>query len=176
MLYTKKGDNGTTKFFGCDQRQTKASATAEALGALDELNSWLGYVRATSKAPDLTTGLAAVQHNLFIVQAAVAGADKTITAAKVTALENAIDVIERELPPIKSFFLPGGGPDGALLDFARAVARRAERRVIAALDSGAIKIGPDALAYLNRLSSYLYALARLANHRSGIKEEPPHYQ
>ncbi len=176
MLYTKKGDGGTTKFFGCDQRRTKASATAEALGALDELNSWLGYVRAVSQSSDLATGLMAVQHNLFIVQAEVAGADKKISLAKVTALENAIDAIEKELPPIKSFFLPGGCPDGALLDYARTVVRRAERRVIRAQDEGAIKLGPDTLAYLNRLSSYLYALARLVNRRSGIKEEPPHYQ
>ena len=174
MLYTRKGDGGTTKTLHCDQRLSKSSTIAEALGALDELNSWLGYCRA--KFTSSTTTLLAVQHNLFIIQAEVAGAPgKTIVVDKVVALEKIIDEIEKELPPIKSFFIPGATESGALLDCARTLARRAERRVVAVKENGKVPLGDSSLAYLNRLSSLLYALARLANHRSGIREEAPHY-
>lgn len=205
MLYTRKGDGGTTKTLHCDQtRISKSSAVAEALGAVDEVNSLLGFIR-TQCLPDLprrpagdkagqgdsltlTKGspliakdypliLNQVQHNLFIVQAELAGAPgKTITADKVTALEKIIDGIEKELPTIKTFFVPGGAPLSALLDYARTVARRAERRAVSACETKQVKLGESSRAYLNRLSSLLYALARLVNHRSGIKEEPPHYE
>jgi len=134
--------------------------------------------------------LAGVQQNLFIIQAELAGAPPrrgkplTVTVDKVKKMEKIIDQIEKELPPIKSFFIPGATAVGALLDYARAVARRAERRVVAATlvaatpseIDGLIKIGPHSLAYLNRLSSLLYALARLVNHQSGIKEQAPDYK
>lgn len=174
-LYTRKGDGGTTKTLHCDQRLSKSSAIAEALGTLDELNSWLGLCRARleSEAPTLFE----VQQNLFIIQAEVAGAPgKTIDPAKVTMLEEMIDAAERELPPIKSFFIPGATEAGAILDCARTLSRRAERRVVSVHEEDKIKIGAGSLAYLNRLSSLLYALARLANHRSGTKEEAPTYR
>lgn len=193
MLYTGKGDDGTTKTFGCcDQRISKSSAITEALGALDEINSFLGVVKVNAREETLAAMLADVQQNLFIVQAEIAGADKHITPEKVREMENIINAIEAELPPIKTFFISGGTELAALLDFARTLARRAERRVVAvaedsstgsergsSIDSehgGKVAIEKDTLAYLNRLSSLLYALARQVNHKSGITEEPPVYR
>ncbi|MFH1170437.1 MAG: cob(I)yrinic acid a,c-diamide adenosyltransferase [Candidatus Vogelbacteria bacterium] len=180
MLYTRKGDSGTTKTLHCDQRLSKSSAIAEALGAVDELNSLLGFCRAIIKGETLPEwqGVALeTQQNLFIIQAELAGASgKTITADKIKKMEKIIDEIEKELPPIKSFFIPSATANGALLDYARTVARRAERRVVLVVEEKKIKFGKFSLVYLNRLSSLLYALARLANHQSGVAEESPHYQ
>ncbi len=180
MLYTRKGDTGTTKTFGCDQRVSKSSAIAEALGSLDEINSFLGVAKCLENSskiiPDLAKILLSVQEKLFIIQAQVAGSDKVLQPGKVTELEQIIDSIEQELPPIKTFFISGGTSLAATLDYARTLARRAERRVVAVSEEGQAKIAPTTLAYLNRLSSLLYALARLANHKSGIKEQPPSYK
>jgi cob(I)alamin adenosyltransferase len=175
MLYTRKGDGGTTKTLAQEGRISKSSLPAEALGTLDEINSWLGVCKV--KAPsELATILGEVQQNLFTIQAEVAGADKHLAAEKIVAIEAIIDAAEKELPPITSFFVSGGTELAASLDYARTVARRAERRVVAAREAGEIKLGDEGAKYLNRLSSLLYALARLANHRSGIKEEQPRYQ
>ena len=184
MLYTGKGDNGTTSAFGCDQRFSKSSAIAEALGTLDEINAFLGVVKMNEQArprresadSEIAQTLADVQQNLFTIQAEVAGAEKHIDEAKVRELEKIINAIESELPPIKTFFVSGGTEISALLDFARTLARRAERRVVGVADEGAVVIGKNTLAYLNRLSSLLYALARQVNHKSGITEEPPKYR
>src|SRR3989344_3669687 len=185
MLYTRKGDTGTTKTFGCNQRISKSSAVAEALGALDETNSFVGLVRAKCSDKNFQFSinnfqfkdiLLNVQQNLFIIQAELAGAEgKTITEEKVKEVEMIVDTAEKEMPPIKSFFIPGATELGAMFDVARTVARRAERRVTAVIDSGDRKIGVHSQAYLNRLSSLLYALARLSNHKSGINEVPPSY-
>lgn len=171
MLYTRRGDDGQTGLFGCDQRIGKDSAVAEALGAVDELNSLLGWCKTRAAANSgLAAALEAVQQNLFIVQAELAGAKKTIKEEALRELEDGTDAAERELPPITTFLVAGGTELAALLDFARAVARRAERRVVA---SG--RGEKWTLAYLNRLSSFLYASARLANHKAGIKEQAPRY-
>jgi cob(I)alamin adenosyltransferase len=189
MLYTRKGDDGTTKTFGCDQKRiSKSSSVAEALGAMDEANSFLGLCKVRAGEAGFSVRIGArtrlfsdivheLQQNLFIVQAELAGAPgKTIKKIKITQLEKIIDTIERELPPIKTFFISGGSEIAALFDVARTLARRAERRVTAAADEGAVTIGTHTRAYLNRLSSVLYALARLSNHRAGIAEEAPAYK
>jgi len=198
-LYTGKGDDGTTKTFGCDQRISKSSAIAEALGALDEINSFLGLVKVKSSESGFKLGensfdslVHRLQENLFTVQAELAGADKHISADKVKEMEGWVAQVEEELPPIKTFFISGGTELGASFDFARTLARRAERRVVAVAESeketGLPAHGqasgnsrptpfpsPNTLKFLNRLSSVLYALARLSNHRSGINETPPSY-
>lgn len=187
MLYTGKGDNGTTKTFGCcDQRISKSSAITEALGALDEINSFLGVIKTNPEAQGMIVSVVTdkktlsemageVQNKLFIAQAEVAGADKHIGEEDVRSMENVINAIEHELPPITTFFVSGGTQLSALLDFARTLARRAERRVVAVAEEGSVSVGKDTLAYLNRLSSLLYALSRQVNHKSGITEEPPAY-
>lgn len=172
-LYTGKGDGGTTKFFGCDQKRvSKSSSVAEALGNLDELNSFLGLVKL--KAGEFSKVIENIQENIFIISAHIAGADKNLTEEKVKEIEAVIAECEKELPPIKTFTIAGGTELSALLDFARTLARRAERRVVAVHDELG-NISPEVLKYLNRLSSILFALARLTNLRSGIKESSPSY-
>ena len=184
MLYTRKGDGGTTKTFGCDQRVSKSSSIAEALGSLDEINSFLGLIKI--KARNITLNLPTskiiiyetinrIQQDLFIVQAELAGAKKTIIQEKVKWLEEIIDGIEKTLPPINTFFVSGGVELATLSDIARTIARRAERRVVGVVEEGKIEISKETLAYLNRLSSVLYAFARGFNHLANIKEEAPRY-
>src|SRR3989344_3491425 len=200
-LFTGKGDNGTTllfskkdgraKTFGCDQRRiSKSSSVAAALGSLDEINSFLGLCKIKAREKGFTvSGLKSngeelkfevlvhdLQKSLFIVQAELAGAPKTITEGKVKEMEEQINFIEKIMPPIKTFFISGGSELAALFDVARTLSRRAERRVVAAREEGVVKIGDFTGAYLNRLSSMLYALARLSNHLSNIKEEAPDYK
>ena len=183
MLYTRAGDKGTTKTFACDQRISKSSATAEALGSLDELNSFLGLCKVNSKAKNyklqaknFSQVVHQIQQNLFIVQAELAGAPKAIGEEKVKKVEVLVDTVEKKLPPIRTFFISGGTELATLFDVSRTMARRAERRVVKVSEEGKIKVSPDTLAYLNRLSSLLYALARLSNHLAGVKEEPPAYK
>lgn len=189
MLYTRKGDKGDTYFFGSDERALKSSLQAEALGSLDEINSLLGVCRAKVKVKNVKTKkslrkkakessvskiLEQIQQDLFIIQAALAGSQKNITKQKIIFLEAVIDSIERELPPIKTFFLSGGTELSASLDYARTVARRTERVVIRY--SKVHQVSPETLAYLNRLSSLLYALVRIVNFKSEAKEIPPTYK
>lgn len=188
MLYTGKGDAGTTKVLDSKERFSKASTMAEALGSLDELNSYLGVcklkarqiqddrVNLGKKSVPVSDILRSIQESLFIVQAQVAGAPKKILKSKVTTLENITNSVEAEIPPLKGFSIAGGTELSALLDVARTIARRTERRVVAVHDGGERKLTPHTLAYLNRLSSVLFALARLSNHRSGITEESPTYR
>lgn len=185
MLYTRKGDGGTTKTFGCDQRISKSSAVAEALGSLDEINSFLGLARAKTSGISfkIKSGkikfsnlILDVQQNLFIVQAEVAGSTLAIDKEKINKIENIVDEIEKVLPPIKTFFISGATELGAMFDFARTLARRAERRVVAAKEEGKIKVSAESLSYLNRLSSLLYALARISSHAEGAEEIKPDYK
>jgi len=182
-LFTGKGDDGKTNTYGCNQRMSKSSNIAEALGALDEANSFLGICKIKSQEKNLEVydGLAlhilvhGIQEHLFKIQAEVAGFPMKIEESKVKDLESVIAAIEKELPPIKTFFISGGTLLAANFDFARTLARRAERRLVAVSEEGKVAIGAETLRYMNRLSSILYALARLTNHKSGINEESPKY-
>ena len=181
-LYTKKGDDGTTTLFGGEGRLSKSSDIAEALGTLDELNAVIGICRAKFKSESIAVDgkgvsdiLYFVQQHLFIVQAELAGADKHIDQAKVDWAEHLTDTIESGLEPITSFLLPGASELSSILDLARTVARRAERRVVAVADASTTSINKETLAYMNRLSSLLYALVRLANDAAGAEESAPTY-
>ncbi|MDZ4231452.1 MAG: cob(I)yrinic acid a,c-diamide adenosyltransferase [Patescibacteria group bacterium] len=188
MLYTGKGDKGTTRVIDSKERFSKGSDLAEALGSLDELNSFIGLCKFKARQMQdggVTVGhkeektsdiLRQAQENLFIIQAQVAGADKKINKAKVTKLEKIIDTIEQEIPPLKGFSIAGGTELSSLLDIARTLARRTERRVVLVKEMGSRKLPGYTLPYLNRLSSLLFALARLSNHRSGVKEKRPSYK
>jgi len=188
MLYTGKGDGGTTKTFGSDQaRISKSSELPEALGTLDELNSFLGFLKVHARNTGnicLSEGkqkklyseiLRDVQESLFIVQAEVAGAPKRIGAAKVKSVEKTIATIEKIIPPITKFSIAGGSEISANLDIARTLARRTERRVVAVHELGLRKLSKYTLAYMNRLSSLLFALSRHANFVQGISDESPKY-
>ncbi len=178
MLYTGKGDSGRTGTFGTKEKLLKSSSVTEALGALDEANSYIGICRA--KAGNLEIAAARVseiinreQNNLFIVQAQVAGADKKLPDREVAYIETIVGEIEKLLPPIKSFFIPGANELSAHFDFARTLVRRAERRAVGLAEEYPGKIDPYTLAFLNRLSSLFYALARFAASKDG--ESAPTY-
>lgn len=177
MLYTGKGDTGTTTAFGCNQQRiSKSSELPEALGSLDELNAFLGYVKMKSGGqPRIREIVHDVQEELFIVQAEVAGADKRVGEERVKEVEDRVNAIEKEIPSLKGFSIAGGTELSALLDVARTLARRAERRIIAVHELKIREIESPTLAYMNRLSSLLFALARLANHLAGVAEENPRY-
>jgi cob(I)alamin adenosyltransferase len=177
MLYTRKGDSGITKVFGCDQQRiSKSSELPEALGALDELNAFLGFVKMRA-ATELRIAplLHEIQETLFIVQAEVAGANKKVADGTVASVEEITNAIEREIPPLKGFSIAGGTELSALLDVARVLARRAERRLVAVSEVKLQNLSQETVSYMNRLSSLLFALARLANHLAGVSEESPRY-
>ena len=192
MLYTRKGDSGTTKDFksGPGERKSKSSCQTEALGASDELNSFLGLVKVKAadaswtvhdspESQDSTSPadiVAWAQESLFSIQAELAGADKRVGQDKVTKMEGWIDAAEREMPPIKTFFISGGTELAAMLDVSRTLARKLERRTVTGIEAGEFKLDPATQAFLNRLSSLFYAMARLTNHKSGITERPPSYR
>src|SRR3989344_476432 len=187
MLYTRKGDDGKTRLFGTKRRVFKLSRDIEALGALDELNASLGIAYALvhesgagrklrgTKIGGQTLGniLFELLNNLFIIQAEVAGADKTIQKKQVDFLEEITDSVEKIIPPIRSFTLPGATIISAHLDRSRTLARRAERRV-RGLSKNRMP-SENTLHYLNRLSSVLFALARFVAFKAGKKEEKPRY-
>ena len=179
MLYTGKGDGGTTKAFDTPsgERISKASELPEALGSLDELNAFIGFVkmRAMRVVPRIAELLREVQEALFIVQAQTAGADKKLPDDAVTYIEEWVNAIEKEIPPLKGFSIAGGTELSALLDVARTLARRAERRIVAVKESNVRDLPPLTMQYVNRLSSLLFALSRFANHLAGVKEENPKY-
>lgn len=173
MLYTKKGDDGSTILFDAKKRIPKASLIVDVLGVVDELNSLLGVCKVKADDKVVREMLEDLQQELFVAQAELAGAEPRITTSDVTKLEVRIGKIEKKLPVIKSFFIAGGTELSALLDFARAVSRRVERAAVRLYDDGAMN--KDLYSFLNRISSFLYALARLTNQKSGIKEVRPHY-
>lgn len=187
-LYTGFGDKGTTTLFHCDQgRISKSTDIIEALGSLDELNAYLGVVKVyagidqmkiivNSKKKVLYSDiLSNIQQTLFIIQAEIAGSPMTVQKKNLTEIEHIISCISDILPPITSFTISGGSILSSQLDFSRTLARRCERRIIAVLDGGNHKIGVVTIAYLNRLSSVLFAMSRYANHLLSIKEDHPKY-
>ncbi len=178
MLYTRKGDGGTSGLLGTKVRLPKNSSLYSALGTLDELNSLIGVCKAVAKRnrrrhTRIVSALEAVQQNLFIVQARLAGAAKELKADAVRDAEHHIDTIEALLNGRSTFAIPGATELSGLLDFARAVSRRAEREVIGAHPH--YEISDDMRCYLNRLSSLLFALARYASLRAGVHDPSPSY-
>ena len=176
MLYTKKGDDGTTTLFSSKTRLSKADIVFEILGSLDELNSYLGLCKSLSKGlllekEKVSDILEKVQNDLFTIQAEVAKAPHKISKTRLNWLENKIAKIEEKLPKINSFLIPGGDEVSAHLDIARTLARKAERRAVAIKKD----ISDNTLAYLNRLSSLLYALARYVNVLLEEKQSSPTY-
>lgn len=174
MLYTRKGDGGTSGLFGTCERFSKREPVYDALGTLDELVSLLGLCRAYARAhPCVRTYLQSAQECLFIVQAELAGAKKSLTKKQVWTIEETIGQIEEKTGNPHSFIIPGETELSGWLDYARAVARRVERTVLNVADTHAV--GNETCSYLNRLSSLLYALARYVAVREHVKERAPSY-
>ena len=166
MIYTKKGDGGTTGLFGTKRRVSKASALIQAIGAVDEANSYLGIVISKSPRPQgLTLKLMKVQSDLFAIGSMLAGAEVEWKSRRVEEFEREIDQMEGQLPVQTHFILPGGSELSAYLFYARALVRRAERELVNAKISGPI------LQYINRLSDFLFTLARFENYNHTITEE-----
>ena len=173
-IYTRTGDAGETGLFD-GTRVSKADPRVEAYGAVDELNAWLGLVRAQPVDAQIDGWLATIQVTLFGVGATLADPRHRIaarvgkahlTGAHVAELESAIDTLEGGLPPLSRFILAGGAPAGALLHLARTVCRRAERRIVALGDAA----DPLVVTYVNRLSDLLFVMARAVNARAGTVE------
>lgn len=177
MLYTRRGDDGTSGLLCGRERFSKCDAVYEALGTLDELNSLLGVCRALAprKKKDICIAreIRAVQECLFIIQAELAGALKSLLPVQVKRLERVIGRIEASIHVPHAFVVPGTTKMSALLDYARAISRKAERSVL--LASKTQSVSENTRAYLNRLSSLLYALARYAAETEGKKEPSPSY-
>ncbi len=169
-LYTRTGDTGETALFD-NSRVSKADPRVDAYGEVDELNAWLGLARARGLDRDLDAECLHIQRDLFAVGAQLADpADRLasrvskafLTEADVTRLEDVIDRLEQEVPPLTRFILAGGAETGAAIHVARTVCRRAERRIVGLVPQ------PDLLLiqYMNRLSDLLFVLARVVNHRA----------
>ncbi len=173
-LYTRTGDSGETSLVG-GARTRKDDPRVDAYGDVDELNAWLGQVRAGGVDPDIDAELVTIQRDLFALGAQLADpADRlparigkaVIADAHVARLEQLIDRFDAEVPPLRRFILAGGAPPGAALHVARTVCRRAERRIV----SLEPPVDPVLVRYANRLSDLLFALARAVNHRAGAAE------
>ncbi|MGD9597054.1 MAG: cob(I)yrinic acid a,c-diamide adenosyltransferase [Steroidobacteraceae bacterium] len=166
-IYTRTGDDGTTGL-GDGTRVAKDDARVEAYGTVDEANSAIGVVLVQPNLPDaIRHCLVEVQHTLFDLggELCIPGS-RVITAEHTTALEHELDRLNADLPPLKDFILPGGGPAAAACHVARAVCRRAERVVWTLADGDHVAL--EVPRYLNRLSDLLFVIARvLARHESG---------
>ncbi len=176
-IYTRTGDEGKTGLFG-GPRVTKDSARIEAYGAVDELNAALGLARAQGIENTFDDPLARVQNELFNLGAALAspGAKNTglpgLTGEHVVRLEQEIDGWEATLLPLTQFILPGGALSAAQLHVARTICRRAERRVVTLAADEQEHVPPTIVIYLNRLSDWLFVLARAVNQAKNVADVP----
>ena len=166
-IYTRTGDDGTTGL-GDGSRVPKDDARVEAYGSVDECNSAIGVILAVPGLPGAVGEvLTRVQHELFDLggELCIPG-HRAIQEAQVSRLEQALDAFNEQLPPLKEFILPGGGPAAAACHLARAICRRAERRSWTL--ARAQPVAAEPLQYLNRLSDLLFVIARvLARQESG---------
>ena len=168
-LYTKTGDDGTTGL-GDGSRTTKDSSRIEAVGTVDELNSWIGLLIAELQSDEpLIEPLTDIQHRLFDLggELAVPGF-QLIEAEMVSDLEALCDRLNEALPPLKEFILPGGSKSAGLCHMARVVARRAERIIVTLSKEEAV--GDALKQYINRLSDVLFVMARQLARRDGGQE------
>lgn len=175
-IYTRKGDKGETGLIG-GTRLLKSALRVEAYGEVDELNAALGWVRARLIDEAIRAELLQIQRDLFAIGAQLADptghveqkAEKAgISEGRVRELEGLIDRYDALLSPLRAFILPGGSEGGSLLHLARAVCRRAERRIVALSQDDPLP--PVLISYINRLSDLLFTLARVVNREAGIEE------
>lgn len=173
-IYTRTGDAGETSLFD-GSRVGKNDPRVDAYGDIDETQAWLGLARASGIDAPLGDELVRIQQELFALGAQLADPAEKIAArvtkafvtdAHVEHLEQLIDRLEPEVPPLRRFILAGGTPAGAALHVARTVCRRAERRIVALTPP----VDAVLIRYVNRLSDLLFVMARVANHRGGVPE------
>jgi cob(I)alamin adenosyltransferase len=167
-IYTRTGDSGTTGL-GDGSRVSKDDLRVEAYGTVDELNSAVGFLLMANLAGNIRACLVRIQHELFDLGGELCMPGTTlIPDAYVDALERDLDSFNDNLPPLKDFILPGGSEAAARCHLARTIARRAERRVISL--AGEQDVNPAAIRYLNRLSDFLFVIARVLARTDGGAE------
>jgi len=171
-IYTKTGDKGTTALLG-GKRLSKSDQRIDAYGTVDELNAHIGMLRDQEVNRKRSAELIEVQDKLFVIGAMLATAPKAkvkipkLLESDVEMLERAIDAMDKSLPVMRSFVLPGGHASVSAGHVARTVCRRAERLVV-----GLDAVEPLVIKYLNRLSDYLFTLCRLMSKELGAEEVP----
>ncbi|WP_128332064.1 cob(I)yrinic acid a,c-diamide adenosyltransferase [Apibacter sp. HY039] len=181
-IYTKTGDKGITSLYG-GTRVPKNDIRIQAYGDVDELNSYLGFIRSYTKQKELDDQLQVIQNSLFDLGAELATPSKKMILAngkprlaclisekQISFLEEWIDAMESELPALTQFILPTGCQATSVSHIARTICRRSERSVISLNEQEELR--PLCYIYLNRLSDYLFVLARYFGHLAGHKETP----
>ncbi|PWJ84796.1 ATP:cob(I)alamin adenosyltransferase [Pseudaminobacter salicylatoxidans] len=172
-IYTRTGDDGTTGL-GSGERRLKSDTRVEAYGTVDEANACIGLARLHTAAdhPQIDAMLARIQNDLFDLGADLATPDTgkplgyeplRIIPEQTARLEAEIDLLNKNLQPLRSFVLPGGSPASAALHLARTVARRAERIMVALAQDPAEHVNRDGIKYINRVSDFLFVAARVVN-------------
>lgn len=180
-IYTKTGDKGETSLYG-GTRVSKAAARVESYGALDELNAFIGLAKAEISDEKVLSQLQKIQFDLFTVGSEAATPtdkmllangksrlDLLISEEEIIELERWMDDFDAELEPLKFFILPSGGKAAATIHVCRTVCRRAERSMVFLSETEEVR--PELIKYLNRLSDYLFVLARYISKISGEKED-----
>lgn len=174
-IYTRKGDKGETSLIG-GVRVSKTNARIEAYGTVDELNSFLGVIRDTAEKSHQSEVLVEIQNRLFTIGSELASAPESkmkvpeLTDGDIELLEKEMDSMNEGLPELKNFILPGGDLAASHCHVARCVCRRAERRTVAL--AALAEVDERIIRYLNRLSDYLFMLARFYTHQHGGTETP----
>ncbi len=173
-IYTKTGDSGTTSLYG-GKRLSKAEMRIETYGTVDELNSYIGLVATYLEEKEYSDLLADIQSRLFDIGTHLAAEPgkqnlilPEIPESKITTMEEYIDKMNEHLPELKFFILPGGTHGAAICHVARTVCRRAERRVVQLSESEEVPL--VLIRFLNRLSDFLFVLARKIAHDAGAAE------
>ncbi|MBU4536476.1 cob(I)yrinic acid a,c-diamide adenosyltransferase [Patescibacteria group bacterium] len=175
MIYTKKGDKGTSEDFN-RERFSKDDLIFEVLGTLDEVNSLIGICKSQSKDFDekilnlnLEELLEKIQKDLFSIQSQIAGADKELKEERIKWLENNIDFLENQIPELKNFVIVGGFNLAVILNYTRTIIRKLERRIVTLNKTK--KVDTNILAYLNRLSDLFFVLHRFVNLKKRCEEK-----
>ena len=168
-IYTRTGDDGTTALFG-GKRTRKSNPLVDLYGSIDELNSWVGLIVSGVKDTRLASFLTTIQSDLFTIGSTLAGwkGDLTPLHPRIGEMERYIDSMDKTLPMLTNFILPGGSQEGARIHITRNVCRRVERRLVAV--SQKQRIDPFIIKYLNRLSDLFFCLARFINKREKAGE------
>ena len=172
-IYTRTGDDGTTGL-GTGARRLKSDIRIDAYGTVDEANACIGMARVHTAGshPEIDAMLGRIQHDLFDLGADLCVPDEgkplgydplRIVASQVARLEAEIDLLNKDLQPLRSFVLSGGSPAAAALHLARTVARRAERIMVALAQDPQEQVNPEGIKYINRVSDFLFVAARLVN-------------
>lgn len=167
-IYTRTGDQGMTGL-GDGSRVGKDSRRIEVIGEIDELNCVIGMILTHEMRPAIKAILSEVQHKLFDLGGELSMPGyQALSLQDVTLLEQTLDGFNADLPPLKEFILPGGGPAAAVCHLARAVCRRAERRLVTLTHE--VTLNPEGQIYLNRLSDLLFVLCRVLARDEGGQE------